>query len=66
MIRKKKTSTWVGGHDVKVFDALLEKFQKITSKMKHIERGDEEIGQKLLRLNQLKSYHIKILKVRMD
>jgi len=34
---------------VEVFDALLEKFQNITSKMKHISPGDEEIGQKLLR-----------------
>jgi len=35
--------------DVEVYDVLLEKFQKITSKMKHISPGDEEIGQKLLR-----------------
>ncbi len=34
---------------VEVFDVLLEKFQKITGKMKHISPGDEEIGQKLLR-----------------
>jgi hypothetical protein len=34
---------------VEVFDVLLEKFQMITSKMKHISPHDEEIGQKLLR-----------------
>ena len=35
--------------DVELYDVLLDKFQKITSKMKHISPGDEEIGQKLLR-----------------
>jgi len=35
--------------DVELYDVLLDKFQKITSKMKHISPGDEEIGQKLIR-----------------
>ena len=48
-MKKKDTNPWMGGDDDKVFDVLLEKFQKLTSKMKHIQAGDEEIGQKLLR-----------------
>ena len=35
--------------DIETYDNLLEKFEKITSKMKHISPGDEEIGQKILR-----------------
>ena len=44
---------------VEQFNFLLEKFQKITGKMKHISPGDEEIGQKLLR-KQAKKVQVQI------